>query len=131
MITKKQEFLQRKLKPKYEIIRKNGMKNKKISLQALKRRNDRESIDTNWRNANNPWKWKESLEMQIQMWKYLSKGLLRFFFSFIWFKVIFILRYNTQYRINILPCSFEFSIRNVEDMITKKQNLYKRKLKPK
>lgn len=38
MLLKKQDFLEKKQNEEVEIIRKNGTKNKRVSLQALKRK---------------------------------------------------------------------------------------------
>ena len=38
MLLKKQEFLEKKQHEELEIIKKNGTKNKRVSLQALKRK---------------------------------------------------------------------------------------------
>ena len=38
MLNKKQEFLEKKIENELEIIKKNGMKNKKVSMAALKRK---------------------------------------------------------------------------------------------
>lgn len=38
MLQKKQEFIEKKVNEELEIIKKNGTKNKRISLQALKRK---------------------------------------------------------------------------------------------
>lgn len=38
MLLKKQDFLEKKQNEEVEIIKKNGTKNKRVSLQALKRK---------------------------------------------------------------------------------------------
>lgn len=38
MLQKKQEFIEKKVSEELEIIKKNGTKNKRLSLQALKRK---------------------------------------------------------------------------------------------
>ncbi len=43
MLIKKQEYLEKKIESEVEIIRKNGTKNKRVSLQALKRKKRLES----------------------------------------------------------------------------------------
>lgn len=38
MLIKKQEYLEKKIQEELVIIKKNGMKNKRVALQALKRK---------------------------------------------------------------------------------------------